>query len=185
MTATPPARAALATASMLMLILILGACGGGDDASSGSSSPDPSNQPAASGTANGELSATELAQGIGPVRDLRLDAVDPELAAAGEVAFMTKCSACHRLADRYVAPELGTVLARRRPEFVMNMILNANEMVERHPVVRELLAQYYTPMPVQVTDRDEARAILEYLRSAQTDPSTSLPDTTSAEAGGS
>ena len=42
------------------------------------------------------------------------------------------------------------------------------------PELIELLAEYFTPMPVQVTDPDEARAILEYLRSAQTgEPSTS------------
>jgi hypothetical protein len=54
----------------------------------------------------------------------------------------------------------------------MNMILNADEMVQRHPVIRELLAEFYTPMPVQVRDPDEARAILEYLRSEQTGSTT-------------
>jgi mono/diheme cytochrome c family protein len=109
-----------------------------------------------------------LEQGIGPIRDLRLDAVDPELAGEGEELFTTKCSACHKLEERYVAPPLGDVLSRRRPEFVMNMILNAGEMVQRHPEVQQLLAEYYTPMPVQVTEPAQARAILEYLRSAQT-----------------
>jgi cytochrome c2 len=115
----------------------------------------------------------ELEQGLGPVRDLQLGPVDEALAKQGEAAFTVKCSACHKLAERYVGPELGQVLSRRRPEFVMNQILNANEMVQRHPAIKELLAQYYTPMPVQVTDQAEARAILEYLRSAQTGaPST-------------
>ena len=109
-----------------------------------------------------------------------LGPVDPDLAAIGEEAFATKCSACHKLEERYVGPQLGSVLSHRRPEFVMNMILNANEMVQRHPEVQALLAQYYTPMPVQVTDQEEARAILEYLRSNQTEAES----TTSGSTGG-
>ena len=176
MKTTSPARALIASALMLTLT----ACGSGDDAASsgtsdGSATPATSTSGAAASSGSGELTQIELEQGIGPVRDLELGAVDPALAATGETAFTTKCSACHRLEDRYVGPRLGTVLARREPEFVMNMMLNANEMVNRHPVVRELLAQFYTPMPVQVTDPDEARAILEYLRSVQIDSTSTSP----------
>ena len=147
----------------------------------GSESPDGSDSgstPASTGA--GELTQVELEQGIGPFRDMVLGDLDSALVAEGETAYTMKCSACHQMADRYVGPRLGTVLARRRPEFVMNMILNANEMVKQHPVVKDLLAQFYTPMPVQVTDPDEARAILEYLRSAQID---SLPDPSATPSG--
>jgi mono/diheme cytochrome c family protein len=125
--------------------------------------------------AAGGLTAVEMEQGLGPIRDLELGPIDTEMASQGEGYFATKCSACHKLDERYVGPVLGDVLSRRRPEFVMNMILNANEMVQRHPAVQELLAQYYTPMPVQVTDQAEARAILEYLRANQTE-GQSTPD---------
>ncbi|MBT8404833.1 MAG: cytochrome c [Gemmatimonadetes bacterium] len=142
--------------------MALFACGGDapatDDGSAGSIDADG-------------LTAVELEQGIGPVRDLELGAIDPALVAEGETLFTTKCSACHKIEERYVAPALGDVLARRRPEFVMNMMLNANEMVLEHPTIQELLAEFYTPMPVQITERAQARAILEYLRSVQTDPS--------------
>lgn len=151
--------------SALAAALLLAACG---------SEPAADAAPATAETvtpasAAGALSQVELDQGLGPIRDLALPDVDAALAATGEEAFVTKCSACHKIEDRYVGPRLGTVLARRRPEYVMNMILNANEMVQRHPQVRELLAQFYTPMPVQVTDPAEARAILEYLRTVQMD----------------
>ncbi len=154
---------------LLAVTLTLMACGGdapGTDAASGP----PAGTPDAGG-----LTAVELEQGIGPIRDLRLESVDPALAAEGEALFTTKCSACHKLGERYVAPALGEVLARRRPEFVMNMMLNATEMVQRHPVTKELLAEFYTPMPVQVTDPAQARAILEYLRANQT-PAGSTPE---------
>jgi mono/diheme cytochrome c family protein len=154
------------TMSVLALLLAVPACGG--DATPGGAPASSSGGAASASVAGSDLTPVELEQGIGPIRDLQLGPVDAALAKEGEAAFVTKCSACHKLEERYVGPELGQVLSRRRSEFVMNMILNSNEMVQRHPVVREMLAQYYTPMPTQVTDQGEARAILEYLRSAQT-----------------
>ena len=50
------------------------------------------------------------------------------------------------------------------PEFVMNMILNPQEMVERHPVAKQMLAERMTFMANQNLTLDEARAVLEYLR---------------------
>ncbi len=158
---------------VLLAAAALAACGGTPDGD-GAAVADAGSAPSTSNS-DAELTAVELEQGIGPVRDLNLEGVDPALAEAGEAAFTQKCSACHKVEERYVGPRLGTVLSRRRPEFVMNMVLNANEMVKRHPVVKELLGQFYTPMPVQVTDPDEARAILEYLRSVQTDSTASSP----------
>jgi len=150
----------------LLALLLAAACGG--DAPPADAPASASGGAATASTSAAGLTPEELEQGIGSVRNLQLAAVDPALATTGEAAFTTKCSACHKIGERYVGPDLGAVLERRRPEFVMNMILNANEMVQRHPAIKELLAQYYTPMPVQVTDQAEARAILEYLRSVQT-----------------
>ncbi|MCA9737715.1 MAG: cytochrome c [Gemmatimonadota bacterium] len=164
----------------LAAALLLAACGAEPAADA---APADSAAEVTSASDAGALSQVELDQGLGPIRDLTLDDVDAALAATGEGAFVTKCSACHKIEDRYVGPRLGTVLARRRPEYVMNMILNANEMVQRHPQVRELLAQFYTPMPVQVTDPAEARAILEYLRTVQMDTLAS-PTPASNGAGG-
>jgi len=145
------------------------ACGGADSGGGEAASSTPASVPPGSpSTSTAPLTEVELEQGIGPIRDLDLAAVDPALAAEGEAAFTIKCSACHKLDQRYVAPPLGEVLSRRRPEFVMNMMLNASEMVQRHPEIQTLLAEYFTPMTVQVTEVSEARAILEYLRSAQT-----------------
>lgn len=156
----------------LFLAVSLAACGGSEPSAEAANAPARTSSAASGSEA---LTEVELEQGIGPVRDLELGPVDSELAAEGETVFTMKCSACHKLEEQYVAPPLGDVLERRRPEFVMNMILNANEMVQRHPVVKELLAEYFTPMPVQVTEETEARAILEYLRSAQTAVTTASP----------
>jgi len=162
--------------SLLLTLIVLAACGGDAPRPPQASSAGGGGSSTASPGA--ELSAVEMEQGVGPIRDLELGPVDAELAAKGEDAFVLKCSACHKIEERYIGPELGQVLSRRRPEFVMNMMLNATEMVQRHPVIKGLLAEYYTPMPVQVTDHDEAWAILEYLRSAQIEaPAPSGPST--------
>jgi len=149
----------------ILLAALAMACGGGggaaddgaDDAPAASSSP---------ATAAG-LSADELKYGIGPIRDLDLDDdLQDDLVARGAEIFRTKCSACHKLDERYVGPPLGGVTERREPEYVMNMILNTDEMVARHPEVKALLAQYYTPMPDQQLTEEDARAVLEYFRSS-------------------
>jgi mono/diheme cytochrome c family protein len=145
---------------LVFLAASAAACGGGEDRPGGSDTDD---QGAAAATDDG-LSADELEYGIGPIRDLDLAAVDPALAAQGAEVFSVKCSACHKLEERYVGPALGDVTERRTPEYVMNMILNPDEMVARHPEVKALLAQYYTPMPDQQLTEQDARAVLEYLR---------------------
>lgn len=131
-------------------------CGSGDDAGRQSQT---ANQPSASG-----LTADQLEKGIGPIRSVDLGPPDAALAEAGEIIFQTKCSACHKMDARYVGPALGEVLMKRSPEFVMNMMLNPAEMIEKHPEVKALLAQFLTPMPNQNLTEEDARAVLEYLR---------------------
>lgn len=111
------------------------------------------------------LSAFELEHGIGPVKEkVELGALDPALAGRGKASFESKCSMCHKMDTTYVGPPLREVTVRRTPAFIMNMILNPQEMVERHPVAKQLLAERMTFMPNQQVTPEEARALLEYLR---------------------
>ena len=104
-------------------------------------------------------------KGIGPVDTVVLaDTINPELAQKGAEVFKLKCSACHQLDQRIVGPPLRGVTKRRRPEWIMNMILNATEMVQKDPMARKLLSLYYVPMTPQNPTKEEARAVLEYLR---------------------
>ncbi len=119
-----------------------------------------------SDAANSEgLSEFELKHGIGPIREkLTLGEIDPKLVEKGKKIFEMKCSACHELDSRRVGPPLRDVLEHRTPEFVMNMMLNPDEMIKRHPVAKKLLAEYLTVMTFQNLSVEDARAVLEYLR---------------------
>ena len=120
-------------------------------------------KPAASSDA--ALTPFEMENGIGPVKEtVVVGPVDPALAAKGKALFEAKCSMCHKMDTVYVGPALGEVTGRRTPAFIMNMILNPQEMVERHPVAKQLLAERMTFMANQNLTVDEARAVLEYLR---------------------
>lgn len=139
-----------------LLVVGLTACGGESAEETGSGGAT---------AASSELSDEELRKGIGPVSNVSLtDDVDAALAARGEEIYNSKCSACHKMEQRYVGPPLGDVTERREPEFVMNMMLNPEEMIRSHPEGKAMLAEYLTTMPNQQLSEDDARAILEYLR---------------------
>ena len=111
------------------------------------------------------LSAFELENGIGPVKEkVELGPIDPALADKGKGVFETKCSMCHKMDSTYVGPALREVTTRRTPAFIMNMILNPQEMVEHHPVAKQLLAERMSFMANQNLSLEDARAVLEYLR---------------------
>ncbi|MCB1048748.1 MAG: cytochrome c, partial [Calditrichaeota bacterium] len=104
--------------------------------------------------------------GIGPAKTApELGALNPDLAASGLQIFEMKCLSCHRMGERFIGPDLSQVLDRRTPRYVLNMILNPSEMVQRHPEAKKLLAEYLAPMAQQNLSPEEARAVLEYIRS--------------------
>jgi len=162
--------AALVVLAALFVPVTVAACAGGD-----SEAANDASEPSSSAPAAGELTADEIENGIGPIRtvDITDGVIDAELAARGDEIFVIKCSACHKMDERYVGPALGDVTTKRSGPYVMNMILNPAEMVERHPEARKLLAEYYTPMAFQDVTEEDARALLEYLRQvAQASDST-------------
>lgn len=162
-------------ASVLFLgSLVLTACGSNGDgtatsgeasaASAGSAAPAGATSSAAA--APGGLTPFQLEHGIGPITSpVELPAsVDKILVAGGEQVFEQKCASCHKMTERYVGPALGDITKRRSPAFVMNMALNPLGMVEKHPDVKKLLGEYFVAMPNQNISPDEARQVLEYLR---------------------
>lgn len=90
--------------------------------------------------------------------------IDSALASKGKVVFEAKCTACHKIEAKYVGPALGGVTKRRRPEWIMNMILNPTEMTQKNETAKALLAEYLAQMANQNLTPDEARSVLEYFR---------------------
>lgn len=92
------------------------------------------------------------------------ETIDPTMAKAGMEIFETKCSACHKYDERYVGPALGKVATRRTPEYIMNMILDTETMIENDDTVKCLMQEFLMRMPNQSVDEKDARNLLEHLR---------------------
>lgn len=113
----------------------------------------------------GPLSKAEPnSKGVGPVHEVKLEEIKDDLAKTGKTVFIAKCSACHKLSERYVGPALKDVTKRRAPEWIMNMILNPTEMTQKDSTAQELLGEYLTQMTFQNVTESETRSILEYFR---------------------
>ena len=145
----------LLSLSILLLILLIG-CGG--------ESKDNNKENVSNNNESG-LSEFELENGIGPVKKkLNLAPINKELSAEGEKIFETKCGTCHKLDDRYVGPAQRDVLQRVTPEYLINMTLNPDEMLKKHPRAKKMLAEYLTLMTNQNVKMKDALALLEYFR---------------------
>jgi mono/diheme cytochrome c family protein len=141
---------------VLLLVVTIGI-----SACSNEKSDDPSSGAGASAS---DVSGLSKEAQIGPITELSLGEIDPEILARGETVFSQYCTACHQKEVRVVGPALGGVLERRTPVFVMNMILNPDRMLAEHPDAKALLTEYGVPMVNLGISETDARAILEYLR---------------------
>ena len=105
-------------------------------------------------------------KGVGPITNLTLDAeINTEMAEAGKAVYDKMCTACHKPAERFIGPAPKGILDRRTPEWVMNMILNPDQMVKENDQAKKLLMEYNgSPMANQNLTEEEARQVLEYFR---------------------
>ena len=105
-------------------------------------------------------------KGIGPIKNVDISAeIDQELVQKGSDTYKKFCSACHKPEEKYIGPAPKGILQRRTPEWIMNMILNPEEMVQKDPIAKKLLREFNgSPMANQNLSESQARAILEYFR---------------------
>ena len=108
-------------------------------------------------------------KGIGPVKVVKLRAIDQRLVDKGSDLFDTKCSPCHDIDDVNLAPPLRGVTKILSPEFIMNYLMNTSEMQKKDPYVKKLIQDWKTVpiMKDQKLKKRDARAILEYLRTVE------------------
>ncbi len=105
-------------------------------------------------------------KGVGPITSLKLpEEIDQAMVAHGQEIYNKMCTACHRPDKKFIGPAQKGVLSRRTPEWIMNMILNPEGMLQEDPMAKALFVEFNgAPMANQNLTQDEARAVLEYFR---------------------
>jgi cytochrome c len=105
-------------------------------------------------------------KGIGQIKNVNLhNPLESDRIERGKAIYEMKCSACHKLTDqRIVGPGWQGVTKHRKPEWIMNMILNVDVMLDQDPEAQKLLELCLTRMPNQNVSIGDARDILEFMR---------------------
>lgn len=132
------------------------ACGGSDTTSTSTTAPAAvEGMPEASAPVAGLITAT----------DITLGNIDQGRVTKGKEIYDVKCQACHSLGtNRVVGPGWKGVVDQRKPEWIMNMILHTQWMIENDPAAQALVEETKTVMPDQELNKDQARAMLELMR---------------------
>jgi cytochrome c5 len=155
-------------ALILSLAFFVFACG---DATTDQKGSDDQNN--ATTTENKSEKPEADPKGIGEIKNVVLNSpLDEEMIAAGKSTYELKCAACHKLSDqRVVGPGWLGITKRRTPEWIMNMTLNVDVMLEEDPQARELLKECLVRMPNQNLTQGDSRDVLEFMFSndAQTE----------------
>ncbi len=138
--------------------LALAACGGGTPATPPGAKGGP---PGAGEPAPHEHSKEAMITAA----DLTLGDIDNAMAEKGKTTYDVKCQACHSMGEnRVVGPGWKGVTTRRKPEWIMNMIMNIDVMLSEDPEAQKLLEECLVRMPNQNLSKDEAREVLEFMR---------------------
>lgn len=167
---------------LFLLAISLYSCGGGEETGTAEEQAlvnpnNPNNPNNSASSSEAEADATEadvppslqvdlVNKGVGPVTSINIpETIDQALADEGKAIYDQNCTACHKPDTRYIGPPQKDILERRTPEWVMNMIINPEVMVQEDPLAKALLIEFNgSPMSNQGITEEGARAILEYIR---------------------
>jgi hypothetical protein len=146
------------TLSLLFSLFVFASCG--DEG--GKSSNETTSTESAGNTSDQEVHGDEVKPG-----DVKLTTpLNQEWVTNGKGIYDVKCQGCHKLTDeRVVGPGWKGVTKRREPHWIMNMVTNVDMMLEKDPEAQKLLEQCLVRMPNQNLDKDQARQVLEFMRS--------------------
>lgn len=145
----------------VLVAVLMSACGGSSEKDKGKFAPPPKVKPL---TYEEALADWKNQKGLGPIQNVTLGELDAEMAKKGEEIYILKCTACHSAETEKLGPAPKGILERRTPEWIMNMILNPEEMAMNDPIGRGMLMKYNTVMANQGLTEQDARAVLEYFR---------------------
>lgn len=92
--------------------------------------------------------------------------LDQAMVTTGKGMYELKCQSCHKLTEeKLVGPGWKNVTKRRQPLWIMNMITNVDMMLETDAEAQKLLELCMVRMPNQNITKDDARQVLEFMRS--------------------
>ena len=164
----------LQNAMLIMLFTLFISCGGSDKKETNKSIKKPAKKAVVKKTTSKKAAKKVVKsetidlknKGIGPIKSVVLgDNIDNVMAEKGKLVFKNKCSSCHRTNRKFIGPNPTGILEKRSPEWVMNMILNPEEMVKKDPQAKELFIKFNgSPMANQNLTEDESRQVLEFFR---------------------
>ena len=155
----------LIKALFISLPILLSSCGGDDSANK--EIKDPVKKVEKVADTPTEIPWTDD-YGIGPIAKGGVtlgDVIDDSMAEQGKEIYSKMCTACHKPEKKFIGPAPKGVLKIRTPEWVMNMILNPEQMIKENAAARKLLMEFNgAPMANQNLTEDQARQVLEYFR---------------------
>ncbi|PZF74765.1 c-type cytochrome [Taibaiella soli] len=92
--------------------------------------------------------------------------LDQQMITAGKSIYDIKCGSCHKLtSEKLVGPGWKGVTDRRRPEWIMNFVTNTDEMINKDAQAQAMLEVCMVRMPNQNLSDNDARNVLEFMRS--------------------
>ncbi|GGC40695.1 hypothetical protein GCM10011386_35970 [Parapedobacter defluvii] len=103
-------------------------------------------------------------KGIGPITSFTQPAFDQAVADEGNKLFIVRCTMCHEYGEDKLGPALKGITKKRTPEWILNLMLNTEEMFEKDPDALALKDKYESMMISVGLNEQEAKSILEYLR---------------------
>lgn len=143
--------------AMVSAVLLFAACGGGE-----SKTPPGVQAPAATEAAP---EAAPAAAGLITAADIKMGDIDQAMVTKGKTTYDVKCQACHSMGDnRVVGPGWKGLTTKRKPEWIMNMIVHTDAMLDQDPEAQKMLEECLVRMPNQNLSNDEAREVLEFMR---------------------
>jgi mono/diheme cytochrome c family protein len=95
-----------------------------------------------------------------------IEELDQALVAQGNSVFTEKCMKCHSLDDSSTGPALRDITKRRDEKWILSFIMNSDKMIKEDPEAKKLWENHQKRnMIVTNVDLDQAKAVLEYLKS--------------------
>ena len=138
------------------------ACGGGEST--------PATTTVSSAAAENSDAAAAVA-GLITADDVNLGPIDQGMVAKGKELYDLKCQACHSLGtNRVVGPGWQGVADQRKPEWIMNMIVHTDAMLENDAEAQAMREEGLLRMPNQNPSKNDVRNVLEFMRSLEKKP---------------